>query len=109
MLENIFDAINSNSIYIAILAMLGFILIYALIKKIIKLIFIISLILFGYVFYLNQTGQDIPKSIESLKKSVSDNVEVIKGVATESIDEAKKTTRKIVEDQVGEKIDEILD
>ena len=68
----------------------------------------VGVILIVYVFYLHYTGQEVPKTVEDLRKSVSGNVDKAKEVASKSIDQAKESTRKIVEEKAKEKIDEIL-
>ena len=107
-MENLFDITLSNPIYIAILAIIFILLIYAIIKKIIKLVISFGIILIAYVLYLNYTGQEVPKTVEDLKKSVSGNVDKAKEVASKSIENAKKSTRRVVEEKAKEKIDEIL-
>ena len=107
-MENLFDTAVSNPIYLAILAIIFILLVYAIIKKIIKLVISFGIILIAYVFYLNYTGQEVPKTVEDLKKSVSGNVDKAKEVASKSIKNAKESTRKVVEEKAKEKIDEIL-
>ena len=46
--------------------------------------------------------------MDDLKESVSEKVEMVKGATTESINEAKESTRKVVEKKVEEKIDDLL-
>ena len=107
-MENLFDVAISNPIYIAILAIIFILLTYAIIKKIIKLVISFGIILIVYVLYLNYTGQEVPKTVEDLKKSVSGNVKKAKKVASKSIENAKESTRKVVEETAKEKIEEIL-
>jgi len=107
-MENLFDIALSNPIYLAILAIIFILLVYAIIKKIIKLVISFGIILIAYVLYLNYTGQEVPKTVEDLKKSVSGNVDKAKEVASKSIENAKKSTRRVVEEKAKEKIDEIL-
>ena len=73
-MEILFDTTLSNPIYIAILAILAILLVYAIIKKIIKLIISVGIILIVYAVYLNYTGQEVPKTVDELKESVSGNV-----------------------------------
>ena len=68
----------------------------------------LGIILIAYVLYLNYTGQEVPKTVEDLKKSVSGNVDKAKEAASKSIENAKESTRKVVEEKAKEKIDEIL-
>ena len=107
-MENLFDTALSNPIYLAILAIIFILLLYAIIKKIIKLVISFGIILIAYVLYLNYTGQEVPKTVEDLKKSVSGNVDKAKEAASKSSKNAKESTRKVVEEKAKEKIEEIL-
>ena len=60
------------------------------------------------MFYLRYTGQDVPKTIDNLKKSVSEDVDKAKEAASKSIKQVKESTKKVVEEKAMEKIDEIL-
>ena len=105
---SLIDIVFSNPVYLAITVILTILLAYALIKKVIKLIFTTGVILVIYVIYLNYTGQEVPKNMDDLKESVSEKVEMVKEATTESINEAKESTRKVVEKKVEEKIDDLL-
>ena len=105
---SLIDIVFSNPVYLAIAVILTILLAYALIKKVIKLIFTTGVILVIYVIYLNYTGQEVPKNMDDLKESVSEKVEMVKEATTESINEAKESTRKVVEKKVEEKIDNLL-
>jgi len=107
-MDNLIDMVFSNPVYMAIAVILGILLIYALIKKVIKWILTIGLLLVIYVVYLNYTGQDVPKNMDELKESVSGKVEKVKEATSESILEAKESTRKIVEEKVEERLDKLL-
>ena len=107
-MEVLIDTLFSNPVYMAIAAVLTFLLVYSLIKKIIKWVFMFGVLLIIYVIYLNYTGQEVPKNIDQLKESVSESVDRVKESASESINEAKESTRKIVEDKVDKKLEDIL-
>ena len=107
-MESLIDIVFSNPVYLAIAVILTILLAYALIKKVIKLIFTIGVELVIYVIYLNYTGQEVPKNMDDLKESVSEKVEMVKEATAESINEAKESTRKVVEKKVEEKIDDLL-
>ena len=107
-MASLIDIVFSNPVYLAIAVILTILLAYALIKKVIKLIFTTGVILVIYVIYLNYTGQEVPKNMDDLKESVSEKVEMVKEATTESINEAKESTRKVVEKKVEEKIDDLL-
>ena len=107
-MESLIDIELSNTVYMAIAVILGILLAYALVKKVIKLILTIGILLVLYVIYLNYTGQEIPKNMDDLKESVSDKVDKVKEATSESMNEAKESTRKIVEEKVEEKLDKLL-
>ena len=107
-MESLIDIVFSNPVYLAIAVILTILLAYALIKKVIKLIFTTGVVLVIYVIYLNYTGQEVPKNMDDLKESVSEKVEMVKEATAESINEAKESTRKVVEKKVEEKIDDLL-
>ena len=107
-MRSLIDIVFSNPVYLATAVILTILLAYALIKKVIKLIFTTGVILVIYVIYLNYTGQEVPKNMDDLKESVSEKVEMVKEATTESINEAKESTRKVVEKKVEEKIDDLL-
>ncbi len=105
---SLIDIVFSNPVYLAIAVILTILLAYALIKKVIKLIFTIGVVLVIYAIYLNYTGQEVPKNMDDLKESVSEKVEMVKEATAESINEAKESTRKVVEKKVEEKSDDLL-
>ena len=107
-MESLIDIVFSNPVYLATAVILTILLAYALIKKVIKLIFMTGVILVTYVIYLNYTGQEVPKNMDDLKESVSEKVEMVKEATAESINEAKESTRKVVEKKLEEKIDDLL-
>ena len=108
-METIIETIFSNSIYIFIAGILSLFIVYTIIKKILKLTFFFCLLLFFYILYVNHVSGEFPKSVEELKKSVSINADKVKSIATESIDEAKTKTSKIIEKKVDEKVEEFFE
>ena len=107
-MENIIDTIFSNPIYMAIAGVLAIMLVYGIIKRVIKLVFTIGVILILYVVYLNYTGQDVPQNIDELKESVSGELDKVKEVASESLEDMKESTKKVIEKKVEEKVDEVF-
>jgi len=108
LVENTIDTIISNPVYIAIAGVLAIILVYAIIKKIIKLVFTIGILLVLYAVYLNYTDQEVPQNLEELKESVSESVEKAKNAASESLEDVKESTKNIVEEKVEKKVNEVF-
>jgi len=108
-METIIETIFSNSVYLFITGLLFLFIVYTLIKKILKLTFFFCVLLFFYLLYVNHASGEFPKSVEELKQSVSKNADKVKNIATESIEEAKSKTSKIIEEKVDEKVDEFFE
>ena len=98
-----------RAIYLGIFSLLILLMIYAVIKKIIKLAFFISIFFVMYIVYLNYTNQVVPKNIDELKKNVVKNVDKLKSTASESINQVKSSTKKAIEEEIDKKLDKILD
>ena len=107
-MQNMIDTIFSNPVYLAIAGVLAIMLVYAIIKKVIKLIFTIGVVLVMYLVYLNYTGQEVPKTVDEFKDAVSEEFEKVKDVASGSLEDAKESTKKIVEKKVSEKVDDLF-
>ena len=86
-MEKIIEHIFGNPVYQAIAIILILILIYGIMKKIIKLVITIGAVLVCYSIYLNYTNQELPISKEELKKSVGDNVDKAKEKAKLTVDQ----------------------
>ena len=77
-MEAFIDTLFSNPVYMAIAVVLAILLVYSIIKKIIKWIFLFGILLIIYAIYLNYTGQEVPKNMDELKESVSESVDKVK-------------------------------
>ncbi len=107
-MESLINTISSNPVYTAILIIFSILLVYAFVKKIIKLVFVVGILLIVYAVYSNSVGKNAPKNIDELRESVSKEVSKVKEATSESINEVKQSTRKIVEEKVEEKLDQLL-
>ncbi|MBJ13090.1 MAG: hypothetical protein CMG62_08475 [Candidatus Marinimicrobia bacterium] len=99
-MESIIELIGSNPVYQAITVILILILVYGIMKKIIKLVISIGILLVLYSIYLNYTDQNLPINKEELKDSLSENVDKVK-------DKAKTAVGGVLENAKNEIIDEI--
>jgi len=102
-MENLIEQITSNPVYIAIAVILGIVLIYGVVKRIIKLVIFIGIVLVLYVVYLNSTGQPVPATTKELKESVTKNVEKVKETAIEVMDEKVKAAKEELFEELEEK------
>ena len=108
-MDTFFDIDFSNPLYLSIMGFLIIVITYSIIKRIIKLIFLCGFLLICYLFYLGNTGKEVPRTVENIKTSFFDSIHQVRNLASESLDGVKKTTKKIVEEKVDEKVKEIFD
>ena len=79
-LQNLYNIIINEPLYLTIFSILVLILVYSILKKLFKMLVFILIILMFYIGYLMYTGQSLPnqKEINSVKDKVLEGVE--KGV-----------------------------
>ena len=76
-LQNLYNIIINEPIYLTIFSILVLILVYSILKKLFKMLVFILIILMFYIGYLMYTGQSLPnqKEINSVKDKVLEEVE----------------------------------
>ena len=63
-----------------------------------------GIILIVYVLYLNYTGQEVPKTVEDLKKSVSGNVDKAKEAPQSQLKMLKNQQEKLWKKRLKKKL-----
>ncbi len=76
-LQNLYNIIINEPLYLTIFSILVLILVYSILKKLFKMLVFILIILMFYIGYLIYTGQSLPnqKEINSVKDKVLEEVE----------------------------------
>ncbi len=101
-MENIYQAITSNPIYMIIAVLLSILIIFSIIKKMIKLLMVAAACLIIYVGYLQFTGQQIPKDVNELVNDFKANVKIgVKSVTGKAED--------IINKEMSKQVNEIVD
>ena len=98
LFNNIYLAIETNPLYLFLSVALIAVLLYSILKKLMKLliyVLVIIIIYFGYLYYI---GVEIPNNTEELKKQIDDDVEKVKKQFEKTTEELKE---KIIEKAVG--------
>ena len=108
MIDSIINTTTSHPVYLAILGVIVILLAYAVIKKVIKLIFSVGVLLIMYVIYLNYTGQDVPETSEEFKKSVSDTFQKGEKKLSELKDDIKNTATKSIQEKVDKGLEKLI-
>jgi len=65
-INNIINALYSDPVYLVIAIILSALILYSLVKKLVKLMLYLVAILIIYIGYLYFTGQELPKNINEI-------------------------------------------
>jgi phage-related minor tail protein len=96
------EMLVSNPVYMAVAVVLALIILFGMIKKLIKLVLVVAAILILWVAYMVWTGNDI--SVESIKDGVQTGVENVK----DKVFETKLKVNEIVEEKTKDQINKVL-
>ena len=96
------ETLVSNPVYMAVAVVLALIILFGVIKKLIKLVMVVAAILILWVAYMVWMGDDV--SVESIKEGVQTGVENVK----EKVFETKEKVKGTVEDKTEEELEKIL-
>ena len=96
------ETLVSNPAYMAVAVVLALIILFGVIKKLIKLVMVVAAILILWVAHMVWTGDDV--SVESIKEGVQTGVENVK----EKVFETKEKVKGTVEDKTEEELEKIL-
>lgn len=84
------EMLTSNPVYMAVAVVLAIIILLGVIKKLIKLVIVVSAILILWVAYMVYTDQDV--TVDSIKRGLQSGVETVKDKASD-IGEKTKNQR----------------
>ena len=93
-INNIITALYSDPVYLIIGVILSALILYSLVKKLVKLMLYLSAILIIYLGYLYFTGQELPKDFNEIKEKIEEGIEQGTEIIEEQID-------KVVKDKKG--------
>jgi len=93
-INNIITALNSDPVYLVIAIILSALILYSLVKKLVKLMIYLVAIFIIYLGYLYFTGQDLPKNVNDI---IEQGAEIIE----EKIEQGAEIIDKVVKDKEG--------
>jgi len=93
-INNIINALYSDPVYLVIAIILSALILYSLVKKLVKLMLYLVAILIIYLGYLYFTGQELPKDINEIIDQGSGIIEKGTVIIEEQIE-------KVMDDKKG--------
>ena len=96
-METIINQLASNPVYFAVAIVFALVILFGVIKKLIKLVIFSAVVFAIWIAYLVYTDKEIPTTIQEAKESI-----------IETIDKGKQKGEELLEKKVGEQIDKIF-
>ena len=96
-MEKIINQLASNPVYFAVAIVFALVILFGVIKKLIKLVIFSAVVFAIWIAYLVYTDKEIPTTIQEAKESF-----------IETIDRSKQKGEELLEKKVGEQIDKIF-
>ena len=96
-METIINQLASNPVYFAVAVVFVLVILFGVIKKLIKLVIFSAVVFAIWIAYLVYTDKEIPTTIQEAKESI-----------IETIDMGKQKGEELLEKKVGEQIDKIF-
>ncbi|HIA30895.1 MAG TPA: hypothetical protein EYN82_04705 [Candidatus Marinimicrobia bacterium] len=96
-METIINQLASNPVYFAVAIVFALVILFGVIKKLIKLVIFSAVVFAIWIAYLVYTDKEIPTTIQEAKESI-----------IETIDRGKQKGEELLEKKVGEQIDKIF-
>lgn len=93
------EILVSNPVYMAVAVVLALIILFGVIKKLIKVVLVVGAILILWVAYMVWSGNDI--TVETIKEGVQTGVENVKEKVFETKSKVKETVEEKTEDQLN--------
>ena len=100
------ETLVSNPVYMAVAVVLAVIILLGVIKKLIKVVLVVSSLLILWVAYMVWNGDDV--SIKTIKESVQTKVEAVKDKTFETRSIVGETVNKKIEEKTEEQLKKIL-
>ena len=94
-INNIITTLYSDPIYLIIGVILSALLLYSLLKKLVKFVMYMLAIIVLYLAYLYYSGKEIPKNVDELMNQGKETIEKVGGQMIDNIDKIiKENTEK---------------
>lgn len=105
-MDQLSDLLASEPIYMAVAVVLALIILFGVIKKLLKLVLVVSALLVLWIAYSTWSGNDV--SVKSLTDDLQSGVDAMKGKASEVTNQVKDGAIKKIDQKTEEQVNKIL-
>lgn len=105
-MDALIQALVENPVYLAVAVVLAMIILFGVIRKLMKLVLVMAAVLVIYIAYLVWSGEEvdidrIKEDVQSAGESIMEKTEEIGETLKEKVDEA-------VEEKLDEKVEDLI-
>ncbi|HBR86379.1 MAG TPA: hypothetical protein DEA65_00850 [Candidatus Marinimicrobia bacterium] len=105
-MEAIIQALKENPVYLAVAVVLAIVILFGVIRKLIKLVLVMAAVLVIYIAYLVWTGEEV--DMDRIKEGVQSAGESISEKAGEIGESMKEKVGETVEEKLDEKVEDLI-
>jgi len=87
-MESIINSLTGNPVYLAIAVVIAIVILFGVVRKLVKLALVMAAVLIIYIAYLNWSGEDV--NMDRIKEGVQSATDVISEKAGELGNSVKK-------------------
>ncbi len=87
-MDTIINSLTDNPVYLAVAVVLALVILFGVVRKLVKLALVMAAVLVMYIAYLVYSGEDV--TIDRFKKDIQSTKEVI----SEKVGEISKSVKK---------------
>lgn len=103
-MESLIEQLWTNPVFLAVAVVLAILILFSIIKKLLKITIVTISLLVIYLGYLVYTGREVPKTADELKETLQEKSGEVKEVINKTVKEMnrslKEKTSEIIEDKV---------
>lgn len=108
-MESLFQTFADNPVYLAIAVVLALVILFGVIKKLVKLALVVVAIFVLYIAYLVWTGQSVPTSFDDIQDSIQETVEKGKSRLRDAGDELQEKSKEAVKEKADKEVDKLME
>jgi len=108
MIENLINELSQNPMFLAVAIVLVLLVVYSMVKRLMKLTIVIVILMAGYIGYLVWSEQEVPSTIEEMMEHVGGKMDAVTTKAGEVVEGVKEKVSETVKEVMEEKVDSLF-
>ena len=107
-MSSLFEQLITNPVLLAVTIVLAVLLLFSIIKKLLKIAIVTISLLALYLGYLIYTGKEVPKTADELKDSLQEKSGEVKEVIDKTVKEVNRSLKEKSSEIMKNKVEKLL-